>query len=54
MMKVKEMVCLFSLMNLAQSQQSTAITGSKYKPIYVEAHLWQDMEIGEKQISGNG
>ena len=54
MMRVKEMVCLFSLMNLAKSGQSPAITGILYKRIYVEVNSWQEMEIGERQISGNG
>ena len=54
MMRVKEMVCLFSLMNLAMSGQSPATTGILYKRIYVEANSWQEMEIGERQISGNG
>ena len=54
MNKVKEMVCLLSLMNLAQSMQTPAITGILYKLIYVEANSWQEMEFNERQISGNG
>ena len=54
MIKVKEMVYHFALMNLAQSLQSPGITGILYKRIYVEANSWQEMEIGERQISGNG
>ena len=54
MIKVKEMVCLFSLMNLAKSGQSPAITGILYKRIYVEANSWQEMEFGDRQISGIG
>ena len=54
MIKFKETVCLFSLMNLALCRQPTAIKGSLYKRIYVEANSWQEMEFGERQISGNG
>ena len=54
MIKVREMVCLFSLMNLARSGQSPAITGILYKRIYVEANSWQEMEFGDRQISGTG
>ena len=54
MIKVKELVFLSALLHVAQSQQTMAMTWTKYKRIHVQETSWQSMEIGDSELSGDG
>ena len=54
MINVKELVLLSALLYVARSQQSMAMTWTKYKRIHVQETSWQSMEIGNSELSGDG
>ena len=54
MIKVKEFVFLSALLHVARSQQTMAMTWTKYKRIHVQETSWQSMEIGDSELSGDG
>lgn len=51
---LKDLILLSALFHVAHSQQSMAMTWTKYKRIHVLESSWEDMEIGDSNLSGHG